>query len=229
MANVGQRIGAGFLTLFFGSIGDIISRSLWYNCTSDKLWSNALFMPPLSIGSAIMYWTGIISQDDSSQCSYKHLSVYDLWAVLIPVFVILLTLLISKYLKMYTDSGERRIFPHVVLFSLLTIMFAAARYYRYTKECETFYPDLQSRPHEKYIGKAFLMAGIVNLSIFFLNWISSVKFIQDIPFIGRAFYFWHLLGKKIPLLQYAIPLTLAHIVLNFEQNDASAIQKICSG
>ena len=222
MVAIGERVGAGFLTLVFGAIGDIISRAVWFNCSLDKAWTLTFAVPPLSAVPAIMYWGDFIEPGVQS-CG----SSFDWFIVAIPVFVIMISILWNKWLKpKYGESGQKVL--DVVLILIFTLVYTGIRYYKYTIECDALYPSKQDRPHGNYLLKAFYRSLVTNVGIAIFNLILSNDVVQMIPLIGKGFKLWELLGDFVPGLTHAIPLTLIHWIMNLNGNDPSYMNTTCN-
>lgn len=215
-----SNIIAGILSLLFGSLGDIISRIVYFNCSVDKIWTLFFVMPPLSIVTAVLYFMGKIQPGIS--CA----SLFDVFLIIIPVVTVLLSLLLPLVINQQNDSDSQSILYTITLMTLYITLFTTARVYKYYKACDATNKD-KEKPFGKMIMTGFLRSLATNFAILFFNWISSLYYLQMIPVVGTAFTLWNLLGEFSPGIQFAIPLTLSHFVLNITENSPDFIKTVC--
>lgn len=211
-----SNIIAGILTLLFGALGDIISRVIWFKCSTDKIWTLLFIMPPFSIVSAIMYFMGKI-QSAPLSCG----SIFDVFLILIPVVIIVLSKLLPKIID--DDDGESLIYK-ITFISIATTVFALARIYKYYQACNKM--DQQSKTGSVLVN-GILRSMAANFGVLAFNWLASTSFLQLIPIVGTPFTLWSALGEFSPGLQHAIPLTMIHFILNIGENSDDFIKSIC--
>jgi hypothetical protein len=214
-----SNIIAGILSLLFGIIGDIISRVIWFNCSVDKIWTLFFVMPPLSIVTAVLYFMGKIKPAPLS-CG----SIFDIFLVLIPVVVIILSKLLPMVVNQYDENDAETVLYKIIFMTLAVTFFALARIYKYYKACDKTGRESKG---SSIMLNGFLRSLGANLSIMAFNWVTSLDVVQMIPVIGTPFTLWNLLGEFSPGIQHAIPLTLAHLVFNISENSVDFVDSIC--
>lgn len=209
---IADNIKGGLLTLFLGAFGDIISRTMWYNCSVDKLWTILFFIPPLSIGSSIFYFMDKIAKSPL-ECSEAS----DWFLLIIPIVVFITGFLSSKFLKNPVLSF---LVPIIVYFAL----YAIVRMIRTTDKCTKHFKDKSKGFNISIVKRALMLSLTTNGMIMFFNF--AAPFLGMIPYLGVPFRGWHLL-EKIPGLQHALVLTLAHYIENLRENLPDTIKDSC--
>jgi hypothetical protein len=142
------------------------------------------------------------------------------------VFVIIMSILWKKLFK-HTSGKIVKMLLNVLLILIFMSIYTAITYYKYTVECDDLYPKEDIRPHKNYLLKAFYRSLSINIGIALFNWIASFTLLMKIPFIGTALIAWNYLGKMVPGLTHALPLTLIHWIMNLNGNDTSYMCTTC--
>lgn len=207
-----NNIIAGLMAGLLGTPGDLISRILFFNCSMDKAWTLLFCLPPLSFITGILYFMGKIEAGTES-CG----SAFDAFTLVIPILTILFKMFIPRVI-------ENNLASSALSFLLILIMYAAIRTFKYSTRCKTMFLEKYKGIGKTQLTKAITMALITNLIIVVFNALSP--FGRFIPVIGIAFRIWGYLGK-VPGLQTALPLTLAHIISNLQENNKSKMISTC--
>lgn len=206
---VSKFVPAG-MSLIFGSIGDLASRIMFYNCSVDKIWTLLFVLPPFSIVTAIMYFMEKIAPGSSS-CS----SSLDLFLFVIPV----IGMLVAYALKYFVEN--QMIIEAVMLISMFVLFMLVRMYKSYSKCDENSNTSMFS---SNIVVRAMLISAAVNGGIFALN--KAAPYLTMVPVVGMAFRVWGMLDV-IPGLQHMIPLVIMHFVMNLFENMPDSIQKLC--
>ena len=209
---VSNNIKAAGLSLLFGTAGDLFSRMWWFNCSVDKLWTTLFMLPPLSIVTAYMHFMGKIEKAGPN-CG----SAFDWFLLIMPMIGIMLSMLLPKMI----ESGN--IIQAITLLSSFA-MFMMVRLYKYRKMCKIHFPDTETGFNSNHIVRAGVTSAVVNIIIVVINMLAP--YLKMLPVIGIAFRIWGMLGM-IPGLQHVLPLTVAHLIINFYENLQSHLEPIC--
>lgn len=210
---VGNNVYAGILTLLTGSIGDIISRITWYNCSVSNIWTLLFAMPPLSIVTSIMYFLNKIEPGTES-CS----SSFDMFLVILPI-----TIIVVAYLLGYVMDESSDVLLYIIQLIISFVIFTAIRYYKNIQICNKTYPNLPAK-HEQYIKDALMKAGIGVGAAAFISIIAP--YLSHIPIVGAAFKMIDYMGY-IDGLQLAVVLTIFDVLYNLYGNLPNSQQAIC--
>jgi len=211
---VGDNVYAGVLTLLTGSIGDIISRILWYNCSVSNIWTLLFMMPPLSIVTSVMYFLNKIEPGTNS-CG----SSFDAFLIILPI-----TIIVMAYLLGYLMDESSDTLVYIIQLVIAFLIFATIRFYKNVQVCDKNYPNAPAKDGQ-YINDALMKAGIgVGVSAF----ISIIApYASFIPYIGVPFtvidYMSYIEG-----LQLAVMLTMFDLVYNLYGNLPGSQQSICT-
>jgi hypothetical protein len=209
---VSDNVKAGLLTLFLGGPGDLASRILWYNCSISKPWTMAFMIPPFSIVSAIMHFTGKIEK-----ATQGCLSSFDFFLFIIPIFSIILEMFIPRLI-------ENDMISTALTLLATFIMFMVIRTYKSASMCNVHFQEKYTGYNTKIITQNALISlttiGIIKL----FNMIAP--FGEFIPVVGIAFRVWGFMGM-VPGLQTALPLTFVHFILNLYQNVPDNMRGMC--
>ena len=211
---VGDNIYAGVLTLLTGSIGDILSRILWYNCSVSNIWTLLFMMPPLSIVTSVMYFLNKIEPGTNS-CG----SSFDAFLIILPITIIVMAYLLGYLMD---ESSDMLIF--IVQIIVAFLIFATIRFYKNVQICDKNYPNAPAKDGQ-YISDALMKAGIGVGAATFLSIIAP--YASFIPIVGIAFrvidYMSYIEG-----LQFAVILTIFDLMYNLYGNLPSSQQAICT-
>jgi len=211
---VGDNVYAGVLTLLTGSIGDIISRILWYNCSVSNIWTLLFMMPPLSIITSVMYFLDKIEPGTGS-CG----SSFDAFLIILPI-----TIIVMAYLLGYLMDESSDTLIYIIQLIVAFLIFATIRFYKNVQVCDKNYPNAPAKDGQ-YINDALMKAGIgVGVSAF----ISIIApYASYIPYIGVPFKVIDYMGY-IEGLQLAVMLTMFDLVYNLYGNLPGSQQAICT-
>lgn len=206
---------AGLMTLFLGSIGDIISRILWYNCSVDKPWTLFFFLPPLSLISSMLYFFNMIEKGVVS-CA----SSFDWFLFVIPAVTIIINILLRMVVQNILEDKLITILGTILPIVIVLIMYLAIRMYKVTSnenvKCSVDF--------DKNLLRSFFIASITNVSILVFN--SVLPQFENLPIVGIGFRAWNSL-ETIPGVRHAILLTLAHYLTNLYDNMPNSLDNIC--
>jgi hypothetical protein len=208
----GQNIVAALMAGLLGAPGDLLSRILFYNCSMDKAWTMFFFFFFISFVSGFFFLLNKI-EPGTEPCSKS----FDAFIIVIPILTILFKVLIPYLI-------ENKLISTALTFILLVIMYAIIRMVKYNSSCKIMFAEKYKGPGKTQLIKAATTALITLLAIAIFNALSP--FGQMIPIIGIAFKIWGFLGK-VPGLQTALPLTLAHIITNLLNNNKSNMITTC--
>ena len=208
-----DNIYSGLLTGCLGSVGDIISRIMFKNCSIDKLWSMMFVFPPMSFISGGMHMFGYI-ESGIGTCS----SEFDIFLFIIPFICILMPYLLEDGIKM-----ESELLRKIITFIILLTIFFIATINNIDKSCNSLSSKFGG------INSDIELAGLIKTlmvipTVFILDYVAP--YLQNIPMIGLAARIW-LYMDKIKGSQYALFLTIAHYVFNLYDNIPANIKTVC--
>jgi hypothetical protein len=210
---VGHNVYAGLLTLLTGSIGDLISRIMWYNCSVSNIWTLLFMLPPLSIIPAGMYFFDKIEAGTNS-CE----SSLDWFLLLLPI-----TIICMAYLLGYVMDESSDALVYIVLLLVSFIIFSIARFYKNVQICDNNYP--KTPPKEKqYIIDAVTKSAIGVGSAVILGIIAP--YASYVPIIGVPFKILDWMGE-IDGLQTGVIITVFHLIYNLYGNLPNNQKAIC--
>jgi hypothetical protein len=211
-----NHIKAGVTTLFLPIFGDVISRTMWYNCSIHKPWTLILSgIPGLHIIPSIMYFTNNITPGTES-CG----SLLDIFYLVIPIVCVLFGIVLNSII----NSGENPTLYTIISLITFITFFTIIRVYKYYDKCEKI-----KKPEKKWISMilwALFYATVINISVVVLNFISSSEILRMIPVLGLLLRGWSLLDY-IPGSNYAIILLIGHIISNMYENTPSYTDPFC--
>jgi hypothetical protein len=208
-----DNIKAGLLTLFLGAIGDIISRTVWYNCSIDRAWTMLFALPPLSIVPAVFYF---LNKIEKAELGCK--TAFDIFLFILPVLTIAIEFAAGHFI-------ESDMVFYIVTFIAIFALYAMVRTYRTNKNCELLFKDKNKGFNWSIVKRALFVSLVTNGAISTFNALSP--FGEFIPIIGIGFRLWGYLGN-IPGLQHAILLTIAHFVMNLKENLPETLEDVCT-
>lgn len=208
-----DNIYSGLLTGLLGSVGDIISRIVFKNCTIDKLWSMMFVFPPMSFVSGAMHMFGYI-ESGAGSCS----SEFDVFLGIIPFLCILMPYLLEDALKL-----ERVLIRKIITFLVLVSIFFIATVNNIDKSCGYLSPTFAGINSDIELN-AMIKTLIAVPTVFILDYIAP--YLENLPFVGLAFRIWRYMDR-IKGSQYALTLTIAHYVFNLYDNIPSNIKPVC--
>ncbi len=214
---VADNVKAGLMTLFLGGVGDIISRVLWYNCSVDKAWTLLLFMPPLSIVSAIFYFLNKIEKG-AQTCGFAA----DAFLYIIPIVTILLSVLISQLMS--NEEDDNSILSSIITIFSIFVLYMIIRMYKLSRTCDNVFKEKYKGFNMDLAKRAFFISLITNGCIAIINTISP--FLEIVPVVGMGFSIWGFLDY-VPGLQHALLLTLSHYITNLIENMPNTLESKC--
>jgi hypothetical protein len=207
---------SALLTLFLGTIGQLIARIFYLNGSLDKIWLMLFALPPFSIVPAVYLFMNWVDNGTGG-------SVFNIFSLLIPVIsVVLNSVLVYSEVNIATMSAAS-----IALLVTNVITFTIARYMQYYTTCKSQKKELFDKNNPmQYIAKSITYS-LVTFGMIYIAGKTVLPIIKYIPPASTVIRGINSAESILPGLSMGVTLVLFHTMAQMYGNTPIYQDSLC--